>query len=289
MPSGPRIRSNSEFGLITDNPLTAGATSFNSARLSLFPVVSSAHAVVTLDPRAINGEPEIVVITAHTAAATVATIVRGQYGTAARAHPVGTEWIHAPVDEDFVEILTSSTRPTDPYRGQMIFETDTNRFVGRTTADTWLNTNMLADPPSVHLHKSVAEATVSNIGEQLIWDTEVFDNDNMWTVGSPALITINTAGWYLLTLNLAFAARNDYEVAWGAIRLNGSSYLALNNSRASIVGASDLHIVTSCTRRFTAGQVLTTEGFQRNTAAAGVNILTTVHYSPVFTAVWIGR
>lgn len=127
MPSGPRIRSNSEFGLITDNPLTAGATTFNSARLVLMPVVSAAHAVVTLDPRAINGEPEIVIITSHTAAATVATITRAAYGTVARSHPVDTEWIHAPVDEDFIEVVTSITRPTDPYEGQFIYETDTDR------------------------------------------------------------------------------------------------------------------------------------------------------------------
>lgn len=130
MPAGPRIRSNSEFGLTTDNPLTAGATSFNSARLALMPVVSAAHAVVTLDPRAVNGEPEIVIITAHTAAATVATITRGAYGTVARSHPAATEWIHAPIDEDFIEILTSSTRPSDPYEGQFIFETNTNKLVG---------------------------------------------------------------------------------------------------------------------------------------------------------------
>lgn len=130
MPAGPRIRSNSEFGLTTDAPLTAGATTFNSARLSLMPVVSSAHAVVTLDPRALTGEPEIVVITAHTAAATVATITRGQYGTVARSHAVGTEWIHAPIDEDFIEIVTAATRPSNPYEGQFIFETDTNKLVG---------------------------------------------------------------------------------------------------------------------------------------------------------------
>lgn len=135
MPSGPRIRSNSEFGLITDNPLTAGATTFNSARLALMPVVSAAHAVVTLDPRAQNGEPEIVIITAHTAAATVATISRGAYGTVARSHPVNTEWIHAPVDEDFIEVLTSATRPSDPYGGQLIFETDTEIYVARNAAN----------------------------------------------------------------------------------------------------------------------------------------------------------
>lgn len=140
MPAGPRIRANSNFGLTTDNPLTMGATTFNSARLSLFPVVSAAHAVVTLDPRAVNGEPEIVIITAHTAAATVATISRGAYGTVARSHPVGTEWVHAPIDEDVIEVLTSSTRPSDPYAGQFIFETDTDKFVARNAANgAWVD------------------------------------------------------------------------------------------------------------------------------------------------------
>lgn len=130
MPSGPRIRANNVFGTTTDNPLTAGAVTFNSAGLANLPVVSSAHAVVVLDPKRVHGEPEIVVVTAHTAAATVATIVRGQYGTVARSHPQGTAWAHVPVDEDYIEILTSGTRPSNPYEGQFIFETDTNKLVG---------------------------------------------------------------------------------------------------------------------------------------------------------------
>lgn len=130
MPAGPRIRANFAYGTTTDNPLTAGATSFNSAELPTLPVVSSAHAVVTLDPRRVFGEPEIVVVTTHTAAATVATITRGQYGTVARSHPQGTEWVHSPIDEDFIEVLTSGTRPSNPYEGQFIFETDTNKLVG---------------------------------------------------------------------------------------------------------------------------------------------------------------
>lgn len=136
MPAGPRIRANFAYGTTTDNPLTAGATTFNSAELPTLPVVSSAHAVVTLDPRRVFGEPEIVVVTTHTAAATVATITRGQYGTVARSHPQGTEWVHSPIDEDYIEILTSSTRPSDPYGGQVIFETDTNIYVARDAANS---------------------------------------------------------------------------------------------------------------------------------------------------------
>lgn len=137
MPSGPRIRGNNSFGVTTDNPLTAGALTFNSAALPTLPAVTAAHAVVVLDSKRVFGEPEIVIVTSHAALATVATITRGAYGTVARSHPQGTVWGHVPIDEDYIEILTSSTRPTDPYRGQAIFETDTNKYVGRSTTDAW--------------------------------------------------------------------------------------------------------------------------------------------------------
>lgn len=130
MPTGSRIRANNVFGVTTDNPLTVGSATFNSAGLANLPVVSGNHAVVTLDPLRQYGEPEIVIITTHTAVATVATITRGAYGTTARAHPVNTVWVHAPITEDVISIVTSGTRPSNPYEGQFIFETDTNKLVG---------------------------------------------------------------------------------------------------------------------------------------------------------------
>lgn len=130
MPTGSRIRSNNVFGVTTDNPLTSGAVTFNSPGLATLPVVSSAHAIVVFDPKRVFGEPEIAVVTSHTTAATVATIIRGQYSTVARSHPQGTSWAHVPVDEDYIDILTSATRPSNPYEGQFIFETDTNKLVG---------------------------------------------------------------------------------------------------------------------------------------------------------------
>lgn len=136
MPVGSRVRANNVFGTTTNNPLTAGATSFNAAALALLPVITlgSQHAIIVLDPKRINGEPEIIVVTDHASLATVATIDRGKYGTVARSHPVGTFWVHATIDEDYIEILSSTTRPADPYVGQMIFETDTvsHRFYNGT-------------------------------------------------------------------------------------------------------------------------------------------------------------
>ena len=127
---GSRIRKNGAFGTITDNPLTAGAVTFNSAALTTLPVVTGNHAIITLDPLKQFGNPEIVMVTAHTAAATVATITRGMFGTVARSHPQGTLWVHAATQDDYIEVLTSSTRPADQYEGQTIYETDTNRYAG---------------------------------------------------------------------------------------------------------------------------------------------------------------
>lgn len=130
MPINSRIRDNSVFGATSDNPLAIGATSFNSLGLANLSAVSSKHAIVTLDPLRQYGDPEIAVVTAHTSSATIASITRGAYGTTARAHPQNTLWVHAPINQDFISIVTSGTRPADPYEGQFIFETDTNKLYG---------------------------------------------------------------------------------------------------------------------------------------------------------------
>lgn len=130
MPAGSRIRSNNVYGLISDNPLTIGATTMNSTGLTALPAVSSAHVVLVLDPKRVFGDPEIVVVTSHVALSTVATIVRAQYSTTARSHAMNTAWAHVAIDEDYVEIVTSITRPSNPYEGQFIFETDTDKLVG---------------------------------------------------------------------------------------------------------------------------------------------------------------
>lgn len=137
MPSGPRIRTNNVFGTVSDNPLTNSATTLNSNGLADLAAVSSAHAVIVLDPLRAAGAPEIVLVTAHTGSATSATITRGAYGTSARQHAQGTLWVHAPTIDDVIRIVTSSTRPSDPYEGQLIYETDTNRYAGYDGA-AWL-------------------------------------------------------------------------------------------------------------------------------------------------------
>lgn len=137
MPIGQRIRDNNVFGTVADNPLLAGSITINSGGLVNLSAVSSKHATITLDPLRQYGDPEIIIVTSHTASATTATVSRGAYGTIPRQHPQGTLWVHAPLNEDFILISSSSSRPSDPYRGQIIFEYDTDKFVARSITDAW--------------------------------------------------------------------------------------------------------------------------------------------------------
>ncbi len=144
MPTGPRVRANNVYGTVSDNPLLVGGVSFTSLGLSLLPPISGQHAVIVLDPKRVFGEPEIVVVTSHSAMGTTATITRAQYGTVARQHAQGTAWAHVPVDEDFTEILTSGTLPGNPYAGQEVFQTDLDKVVVRNAANTaWVDTTPL--------------------------------------------------------------------------------------------------------------------------------------------------
>jgi hypothetical protein len=95
-----RLHANWVNGQVTDNPLLIGASTMNSVALASLPVVDTTnYAALTLDPA--SASPEIVWVTAHTAAATVATILRAQENTTAKQFSAGTRWVHAPTAYDY--------------------------------------------------------------------------------------------------------------------------------------------------------------------------------------------
>jgi hypothetical protein len=161
---------------VTDNPLLVGATTINSAGLANLAAVASNHAILVLDPLRAAGAPEMVIVTAHIAAATSATITRGAYGTTARQHASGTLWVHAPTKEDVIQILTSSTRPADPYQGQLIYETDTDTFTARGAGAVWQTVATLgawtAYTPtltqSATVTKTVTNAKYARVGRLIV-------------------------------------------------------------------------------------------------------------------------
>lgn len=127
-----RLRRNNISGAITDNPLTVGATTINSPGFVDLPVVDSTnHLVLILDPLEVAGAAEIVRVTAHSASASSLTVVRGAEGSSPRQHAATTTWFHGPVASDTsLSDVTSGTRPSVPYEGELIYETDTNKLMG---------------------------------------------------------------------------------------------------------------------------------------------------------------
>lgn len=86
-------------GGITGASLTSGGTTLTFGTAPGFPTIASpAYVAVTLDPG--TASEEIVHITAYTAGATTATIVRNQEGSAGVSHTNGATWVHGPTALD---------------------------------------------------------------------------------------------------------------------------------------------------------------------------------------------
>lgn len=99
-----RIRTAFVSGTILNNPLAIGDVTLSSAALSsLAAVVAPDVALLILDPAGSAGAPEVVTVTAHTAAATTATITRGSEGSVARQHATGIPWVHGATTYDFLQ------------------------------------------------------------------------------------------------------------------------------------------------------------------------------------------
>lgn len=87
----------------TDAALTDVATSLSSPALAALPEIASPDFIfICVDPDGIAGAPEWMKITAHTAAATTATVERAAESSTARAHKADIEWVHtlAPSEMD---------------------------------------------------------------------------------------------------------------------------------------------------------------------------------------------
>lgn len=228
-----RVRTNNVFGTITDNPLTNVATTMNSAGLAnLAAVTAPDTALITLDPNRVSGAPEIVLVTAHTAAATSATIVRGDFGTAARQHALGTEWVHGPV------ATVSSDLGDYPER------------VG------------------VRLRRAAVQSIPNAATTAISWDTEDQDTNGFIAV-TATTITVPTGlgGVYAVSASVAFAGgsitgRGFLDIVAGGRTWRGS--LDSNIGEDQIAHAATVALADAATARV---DVFQTTGGARNATA----------------------
>lgn len=328
MPANPRVRGNNAFGITTDNPLTAGSGSFNSNQLIYLPTVNTQHAVITLDPLRQFGDPEIVVVTAHTAAGTVATITRGQYGTLARSHPIGTVWAHAAIDEDFTSIVTSATRPTNPYEGEEIYESDTHRPVRRDNtqwlpqgansivtsltrpanpyegqeiyeSDTdrklsyngtaWLQNGLYFDPPACIISNNASQSIAHGSVTTLGFNTESIDTDTMHDNAiNNSRITIRTAGIYRIEAHGELEAATNYVQIKALLGLNGVSVSIGSDVGALNTSGTGAGWAVNAQYKLAVNDFLTIQIFQVNGSGSAKNAVSNT-IGPVFSAIWTGR
>jgi hypothetical protein len=199
--------------------------------------------------------------------------------TNVNAPPVSaTEW-NAVIDtlnalsvtSSIVTICTSTTRPSSPGTGRLIYETDT-LSIAMYNGSAWIYPDSLAPSCIALITSTQSWAAGPNV--PLSW-TSTERNDSyggspMWASGSPTIITIRKAGVYSLDASGAFTPNATGERTMYMLKnWNGSS----SPTAAQIItydsrpGSSSTSAYAgqgwglSATRLFAANDTLTVAGF----------------------------
>lgn len=288
-----RLRANNISGAINDNPLTNVATTINSPSFADLPVVDSTnHLILILDPLEVIGAAEIVIVTAHTVAATSVTVLRGQEGSVARQHPLATVWFHGPVGSDWnytQRAALSTNRPASPFNGELIYETNTNRWTARSSGNVWAPAPF--NPPTCRVRKTANQSINNNTQTVVTFDDERWDTDNMHdNVTNNNRITFNTAGLYIVTATGEFTSTSDFLFSGLFLSLNGTTTIAVGDGSgtSSFVSAGRWMNITTV-YRFVVGDWIQLMVQQANGAGTPRTLVASADpYSTEFSATWIG-
>lgn len=281
-----RLRANNISGAINDNPLLIGATTINSPGFADLPAVDTTnHLILALDPLEVFGAAEIVMVTAHTASATSVTAVRGQEGSIARQHSLGTTWFHGPVTSDWnytQRTALSTNRPTSPFDGELIYETDTNRWSARSSSGVWLPAPH--NPPMCKAVRSTALAAANGASVLVTYPAaDAYDTDAMHDLAvNPGRLTVNTPGVFSVTFNCTIQVVTHIpELADVRISVSGTDIAASTHDHER----SDTPLFISCTilHKATVGQFFEARIVQTNSGGVSKDI-----QAATFSATWVG-
>lgn len=200
-------------------------------------------------------------------------------------------------------ICTSTTRPSTPFHGQVIYETDSKKeFVYNGTA--WVQTNSasttsgvtgvsnLIVPPACSLYHSATQNIANATYQAVVFNSENFDTDAMHdTSTNTSRVTVNTAGLYQVSgyvtyNNNATGTRNLYVYINGASAGNqqvASRGVTRTDGGAHTVGLSGLVSLS-------VGDYIELVTYQ---TSGGGALSLTAHTAPdfpvIFQAAWVGR
>lgn len=207
-----RVLGNFLSGTITNNPLASGGTTLNSANLANLEAIDSTEfAPIILDPLGAGNGPEIAYITAHTAAATSATIVRGREGTTGVEHASGTAWVLGPVRSWFRRIVTSAPSGSgEPWDGQEWYHhTEKRLYTAEAGAGVRMGWTTSAGRTGGTWTRSANQSINSASLTAISWDAETFDSDGFCTPTSSTItIPSGLGGLYAVTARVTHAWAN---------------------------------------------------------------------------------
>jgi hypothetical protein len=184
----PAVYDNLQSGTVSDNPLLFDATTINSAAFANLRAVTAPDFLwITLDPEGANGAPEIVKVTANTAAATSVTVEREQQSTTAREHPTATVWAHTLTEEDANDlphvILTTAgdimyaTAANDPERLAIGTADQVLQVNAGATAPEWgqVATDGIADSAVTTAKIGDSQVTNAKMADDSVDSAEIVD------------------------------------------------------------------------------------------------------------------
>lgn len=103
--------------------------------------------------------------------------------------------------------------PSTVVAGQVLEATKWNE-------DVVSNLEFLAKPPTVRVERQATQNLSTGNWRSVHWDTEIWDNNNMWSTSAPNQVTIKTAGMYEVLFTGVFSIANSQQAG---ISLNNSS------------------------------------------------------------------
>jgi len=132
------------------------------------------------------------------------------------------------IESNAFGIVTSSTRPSSPFVGQSIYETDTKRY------RTWDGTTWAMFAAGQFQACHVTSATNLSVPHSVIttvnFSAEWHDPYNWWVSGTPNRITPNIPVRFQATALTFWAAKADLLRVTTGFRLNGADFTPFQRS-----------------------------------------------------------
>lgn len=151
------------------------------------------------------------------------------------------------------------------------------------------NVSFLANPPACRVYNNAAQSVASATFTALAFNSERFDTDNMHdTVTNNSRITINTAGLYVVTGHVEWAANTTSERIVEFL-VNGTNEVAVQRQSANTTGGAHLFSITTMLK-LAATDYIQLRVYQATGGALNVqpSNSTTDWFSCDFGAVWVG-